>query len=353
MRSIVDKWFQAATEPRDGAPEPYKPYLGWSNLAQPEEGLDGKSYLELSHYGVDPLKRRMIDFCERNNLSHVVIPQDAYRTGFEKGNTPFRAWLEEYCHLHGMNPQVQVAIVGPCVKDEASSLFKGKARPAERTKDYLRGMYIFLQGPTARTARASLDNLGSAIDSLQAEDRFQTLARKNYLHTPKANGYRAYKGAWNVPLEGPFSGWEMMAEVKLEHQSQQDVNRMTRRFMEISRATREALERFYDNCTSEEDEKQGFSKAHSHVNRLQARINTLDGFSKLLYDYVHDKSGMNRFLGKEAAKKHEPADYGAIQAAANKAIEMFGPSIIREIGNAGLDITNEQKFRRKLEKVYG
>lgn len=40
-----------------------------------------------------------------------------------------------------------------CVRNEESTVFKSKARPDDRVRDYLRGMYIFLDGPTSKTAR--------------------------------------------------------------------------------------------------------------------------------------------------------------------------------------------------------
>lgn len=337
MGLLLEKWL-SSTQQIILAGDSYDPYSGWSNLAQPIAGLDSKSYLELAHHGVEPLKKRMIAFCEMNNLSHAVIPLEDYRTGFEKGGEKFRVWFEEYCRQQNINPAVKVLIVGPCVKDDTSTDFKSKNRPDERVKDYLRGMFIFLEGYSHKSARKSLDNMGDAIDCLQSDERFKTLGRKNYLHTPKENGYRAFKAAWNVPLGGLFIGWDMMAEIKIEHESQQDLNRMTRRFMNFSRKTRDAMENYYNNCTSPQGSDEDFRNAHNNMARIHNRVEDLDNLSRLIYNYKHWQSGLNRFLDKSKTDVYRPAALGDIHNAARKAVDAFGAfgaSIVREIDNAG------------------
>jgi hypothetical protein len=334
------------------AGDPYDPFSGWSNLAQPIAALDSKSYREFAQEGREPLKERMVAFCDANNLSHVIIPQEDYRAGFEKGSKKFHEWFEEYCRMHGMNPAVKVAIIGPCVKDEGSTDFKSKIRPAARVKDYLRGMYIFLEGNTAKSAKKSLNNMADAIDSIQSDERFKTLGRKNNLHTPKENGYRSYKAAWNVPLGGVFAGKEMMAEIKIEHESQQDLNRMTRRFMNYSRSTRDAMENIYPNCISERGGNRDFRIASKKASLMQRNVEDLDKFSRLAYNHVHEQSGLNRFLDKGKADQYPAPPLDAIQMAARKAIDAFGVPISREIENAGLKLPGIRALAGKLEKTF-
>lgn len=350
MGSLLDKWLPSVQQMLTG--DSYDPFSGWSNLAQPIAALDSKSYLEFAQEGLAPLKERMIAFCEANNFSHVVIPQEDYRAGFEKGDKKFREWFEEYCRMRGMNPAVKVAIIGPCVKDEGSTDFKSKIRPDARVKDYLRGMYIFLEGNTAKSARKSLDNMADAIDCMQSDEKFKTLGRKNYLHTPKGNGYRAYKAAWNVPLGGDFSGKEMMAEIKIEHESQQNLNRMTRRFMNYNRSTRDAMENIYPNCISERGGERDFRTASKHASQMKRNVEELDRFSRLVYNYAHQQSGLNRFLDKEKADQCAAPSLASIDAAARKVIEACGAPIRREIENAGLNLPGIRALAGKLEKTF-
>lgn len=346
MSSIIKDWLSSAEQP--SVPSDYKPFLGWSNLAQPVEGLDSTSYLELANRGVDSLKDKITSFCENNRLSYVIIPHDVYRQSFEKGQSRFRPWLQAYCNLHGLNANADIAIVGPCVKDGGSTEFKSKARQADRVRDYLRTMMIVLQGPTQKTAKKSLDTLADTIDTLQSDDRFATLARKNYLYSPKSNGYRAYKAAWNVPLPGAFSEWEMLAEIKIEHESQQDLNRMTRRFMGIMRQARDAMEKVYSTCSSGECGEH--RNMHSNMSRLQHRVDELDAFSRMAYDYGHGLSGLNRFLDPNKRQSHPAVRIQNMQEPARKAIEAFGPAVAREIENAGLNVptTPGVKFERTI-----
>ncbi|HEU4838260.1 MAG TPA: hypothetical protein VFS88_02495 [Micavibrio sp.] len=350
MGLLLEKWLPSVQQILAG--DSYDPFSGWSNLAQPIAALDSKSYLEFAREGLEPLKERMVAFCEANNFSHVIIPQEEYRAGFEKGDEEFHEWFEEYCRQRGMNPAVKVVIIGPCVKDEASTDFKAKIRPDARVKDYLRGMYIFLEGNTAKSARKSLDNMANAIDCLQSDEKFKTLGRKNNLHTPKHNGYRSYKAAWNVPLGGVFVGKEMMAEIKIEHESQQDLNRMTRRFMNYSRKTRDAMERFYSNCTSESGGSRDLRIANKNMLLMMRNVEDLDKFSRLVYDYVHKNAGLNRFLDKSKEAQYAPAAPEVLQAAARKAIDAFGAPIAREIENAGVKLPSVRARAEKMEKTF-
>jgi len=346
MSALQEKWLPYIGKYGEN---PYQPFFGWSNLAQPVENLDKASYRELAVQGTPNLAAKMAAFCEINRFSYIFIPHEDYRLGFEKGTQRFRTWLNDYCHENRLNPNVQVAIVGPCVKDEDSTEFKSKARPDDRVRDYLRGMYVFLQGRTLKSERASLDNIGNAIDTLQNDGKFHTIARKNYLHTPKNNGYRAYKAAWNVPLPGAFSEWEMLAEIKIEHESQQDVNRMTRRFMSIGRQARDAIEKYYPTCTS--SMSNDFRNAHNNISRIQHMIVDIDRFSKSAYDLVHEWAGLNRFLDASDVHSHAPVSLSELQGQARKAIDAFGPSVVREIQNAGLRIPGLSGLAAKLEKA--
>lgn len=325
----------------------YDPNAGWSSSAQPVVGLDPRSYSELAHAGAPILREKIISFCRKNGLSYIEIPHEDYRDGFERGTKRFRPWLTEYCQSNGLDPHAHLAIVGPCVKDEYSSEFKSKGRPADRVRDYLRVMGIFLEGPNRKMTLRNLDNMGDAFVALEADEANRSVGRKNNFYAPKKNGYRSYKSLQAVPLLGDYEDWEVLAELKIEHEGQQDANRMTRRFMNISRHVRDSLETFYPHCTTAQEEE--YRNAQSNLRRLHNRLDALDAFSLVAYNDAHDRAGLNRFLGPNYAASYKPVSADVMQQLAIKAIEAFGPSIAREMVNAGFDYQKVRTFADKLE----
>lgn len=336
--SSISKWFSAEAAKTQSS---YNYALGWSSTSQPAANqipnLITTEYLELAEVGVPVLRAKFLEFCQRSNLTVIEIPHEDYREGFERGNLPFRPWLNAYCAEKGLNPNANIAMVGPCVKDEGSSEFKEKTRTADRVRDYLRVMGIFLEGPTRKTSIQSLDNMGDAFVAMETDEMVPSVARKNYMHTPKSSGgFRAYKSAWVIGLAEPYDEFEMLAEVKFEHEKQQDLNRMTRRFMTIKRHAQDHMATYYPTCTSSNEKH--FGTAASNLQRIQRRATDLDNFAKAAYDQGHHQSGLNRFLNPEIAHLYAPLPQKEMDAVARKAIESYGLLVAREMANAGLKI---------------
>lgn len=342
--SLASSW-NSVSQSRDE--EEYNYSLGWSSSAQPVESLEGHEYLKLAAQGVEAFRQDLTDYCRRQHLKFIEIPHSDYRIQFEKGKQRFNDWLKDYCQHNGLPQNADIAIVGPCVKDENSSDFKTSARSPDRVRDYLRAMVIVLEGSSKKTTPKSLNTMGNIIADLDFFDGFGTVARKNYFFKPKENGYRAYKSGWIVSIPG---GLGMFAELKIEHAAQQDANRMTRRFMGISRQARDAMEGFYPRCSSlgSNDSR----NTHHNCARLQQRINDLDAFSKAVYATIHDKAGLNRFLSPQERNNHIPRNTAIMQQLAGKAIEAF-PRVADEIKNAGYGEFIKASSFFRLERMFG
>ncbi len=354
-------WSDAARDPN--APK-YDSNKGWRTSAQPLEGLSRTEYLDLARATTQNLLEKNINFLGRNGLSHVVIPHEDYRNGYEKGTEKFRPWLSRYCREHNLNQNAQVAIVGACVKDESSSLFKEKARSTDRVRDYVRIMNIFLEGPTNKTANKSIENMGNAFVSLEEDDIVGSIARKNYFHNPKINGFRAYKSAWLVNVDPDLvvnpdlnrfidlqeqygETPQMLAEVKFEHSAQQDTNRMTRGFMSISRQARDAMEAYYGRCTTQ-DQMSGRS-AHHHMARIAAMVEDVDTFALAANNQVNAR--FTHLLAPELRETNAPMPREQMQTLAKKAYLAFGPVIAKVMSNAGLDLLKDHRSNAQIFKL--
>ncbi|MFA5593458.1 MAG: hypothetical protein WC989_09130 [Micavibrio sp.] len=322
-------------ELKAAAENAYNPSWGWDTLAQPVRGLDVETYLDLAAQGTPALQKQLAAFCKQQDLSYIFISPDAYNQSYEHGRLGFREWLDDYCQQHGLDSRAQVAIVGPCVKPFESATLKNELDPAERIKDYSRALYIFLNDSPHKAARErSLNAMGDAIMAVESEPAM-ALGRKNSLYKPKSNGYRDYKSIWRttIPDDQLFAGESILSEVKFEPECVQDLNRMTRRFMGITRQTmHEALPDFYKRCASVRDTSDRRT-ASSNYSRLDARIDLLNGFSRVLYDKVFKEEGFDRFLNKKLLPQHSAPTKESAHALAKKFIEEFGkpPERDREV----------------------
>jgi hypothetical protein len=229
----------------------------------------------------------------------VSVPQSVYYAEFEHGSLPFRKWLEGYCAETGQSlAAAHVLVVEPCVKPLESALNKIANKPAERaayTKDYLRAEIIGLK---KGSHSSQIRMIGEIIDSLDNDP--MTVARKNQFHTPHEDtAYRGYHAVWRceVPDDQPLEGFAILAEVKFEHETQQDLNRLTRKIQLISR-TKDAVQReFYDRCGTE---------FPFNYNRIERKVVALEELGIVAYDYIHAENGFNKFLDPRLQASHTP-----------------------------------------------
>jgi len=329
------------------AEDKYNPREGWDSTAQPFEGLSREEYREIAEGALPVLQNKMTALCEAQHLSYIEIDHKDYQA-YENSAEPFRDWFNKYCHARGLSPNADIALVA-CVKDENSSEFKEKTRSPDRVRDYVRAMAIVLEGSKRKQTEQSIERMGDLIATFDNDVLNGTLARKNYFHTPKDNGYRAYKALWRIEAQGELEGYPILAEVKIEHESQQDLNRMTRKFMGITRSMRDSIETFYDKCGSsgQNRPKIGHNSGvrpcntvvddaktmNSNFVRLSGVIKDIDKYSLGAYDSEHEKAGLDCFLGKNLNRKRVTPD--EMQTAIINAALHF-PGIPREIEKAGL-----------------
>jgi hypothetical protein len=313
----------ALSKVMESAAEGYDPYKGWSTCAQPIAGLHGKEYRELATQALPAFQEKLVDFCDKNKLNYVVIRSEDYRE-YEKGPLPFRQWLESYCYFSNQNiNSAHVAIVGACVKEEKSEERKSQSRPADRTRDNLRAMFVVLDGKNKTAHAKSLDRLGDVITALESDE--QTVARKNMFFAPKENGYRGAKGVWvvDVPKEQSLGGLPILAEIKIEHEAQQDANRLTRKIMAIKRSTDQAMSDLFNRCSNVHKENDNGKITSGHYLRMSRTSCLLTSLERSLYDTEHSRLGFNRFLDPQKREKHKPSSLDVVIDSAKQATDVF------------------------------
>lgn len=281
------------------AREDYNPSKGWDSIAQPKitSGFTVADYLEVTSELLPNLGQKIDSFLDREGLRAIHVSQSIWRATYENDTIPFRKWLEDYCISTGQALQADVLIVDPCAKglnrSEGKLHFDASpsASPAY-TKDYARSMAIVLEGYSASSKKRSMDLLGNTIDSI--ENAPETLAYNNQFAKPhKHTGYRGYHAIWNTgELTDGSSylaglGLSINAEFKLEHESQQDVNRLTRHLLEKARASQWAQSQFHTSCGIEGS----LSGVKSHTKSLSL-IRTV----RMANDYMNSEKGFDRFL---------------------------------------------------------
>ena len=281
----------------------YSPAKGWRTVAQPVGNCRVQEYCELATEAHPVLERELVAFCEKNRFSYAIIPHSDFKDLYEARSQNFQSWYEGACQRHRQNKHADVMII-TCTKEFESAERKNQFNPqgADRVKDYLRAMGVFLHGNTAKSKRQSLDNLGSGIDAMENDER--TVARNNLFWKPKDNGFRAYKSAWEIdlPPASEFSGLSVLASIKLQHQDQMDIDRLTRKLIHRERDAINALKQYSCNLGQDVDPK----SAGAHMKRLQRGIDLLTDVDRALYDSIHAPTGFNRFLNPELVGQHSP-----------------------------------------------
>ncbi len=289
------------------AAEVYNPSKGWATLAQRLDGISPKEYVSLAHYAEPNLQAELIKFCEKNRLSYAVIPHSEFLQ-YEGSTQDFKRWYVAACTKHGQNPQADVMVMTR-VKMIDSAERKNQFDPtsADRVKDYLGGMLVFMQGNTPKSKRDSVDRMAASMSSMQDDER--TLGINNLFWKPLKHGYRAFKSAWEIypSQETGWSEFPILSSIKIQHESQMGIDRLTRRFMSVQRATTKVLSTFWEKNGSPTDHDAA-KNTRSHMNRAEKRASGLEHLGRALYDIVHDRAGLNRLINPDLMENHLPRD---------------------------------------------
>lgn len=318
----------------------YNPKKGWSSAAQPIQGGSVEEYLAIAEDAKDDLKKQCEEFCHDHGFGFIWIPHEAF-VKYERSHQGFREWLDEYCQQHGLNARTDICFVGPCTKTQESAERKtqtGNPTP-DRVIDYLRVMPVVLKQNTTQRNRDSLATLERMMQTMESDQR--SIARKNYFWEPHdGTGMRAHKSLW-VCKAGPDSNnadFEILAEIKVEHESQMDIDKLTRNFLNISRNSRRyafgafaAAAEFLDHL--------GCKIAAGHSVRAEQNDRIANKWGKMLYDRINCDASMDRFLDPDLlSNKAAPLNYGAIRARIKEDLHGFPKPIQKLLISALVDL---------------
>lgn len=317
----------AATQRKAAAFE--SPYKAYKLAQQPEPKMSWQDYLDLSKQAADALLNEARSFCDENNFSYIEIPHRIFKDEYEDGpkDLSFREWLDSYCTSNGLNSRADFCIIGPRVKEPASAERKVKNKPAEDNCDFVGIMFTALKKRKSIKNRQSLNNLKKAIAAISVNQRVidvdveknkKEKALKDYFRFPSVERrFRAFKSIWNIMIseDNEWAGLQVAAEIKIEHESLMDIDKITRYFMDVGREMGQAIQKFSE-ASHHPFVKQGGRNAYMHALKTQNRRDGVDSIAALLYDRVSHDAGLNQFLDSTRRSTHTPLTYREIAATA-------------------------------------
>lgn len=289
-----------------------------------DSGFSTEDYRAISEAASVDFVQKLTGFCARKGYSYVTIPHADF-VKYEKSDLNFREWYDEYRAERGLAPNPDTCIIAPRIKSSLSCQRKGRSdigsqKETDAVTDYLAGMIVVMKKrPDSKNNRYSLQNLGHLMASIEVEPF--TLGHKNYFYSPHdKTGFRAHKSLISAvigPASEKYAGWEFPGEVKIEHESLMDIDKLTRSFIDIGRSVNKALMHFGLTSTPGDSANQNvvINKITGRIGRLEAAS---DRISKLLYDHVCANAGFNIFLGPDKRDAFAPKTIDEILAIARQ-----------------------------------
>lgn len=310
--TLLDRWGNAS----------YNDARDWKNTLQPLAGTGASinEYTEIAHRSVGDLEQQLAGFFDRHGFSYVQINHSEFKETFEPTGTNFRDWLEQQCEKYGLDPHVDLLLVGPCVKDIASSERKmhNHKNSSDDIRDYLRAMVVVLK--TKQTSKAKhkhgqsfsvFERLMTAIEHDEAN-----IPYKNQLWSPhEKTGFRGFKARWTAnDSEEPL--YQILSEVKFQHETQMDIDKLTRAFLAMTRSRLRLQNDFPEMNPS----RRGYMASKE----ADEQANFIRNLSVILYNRVHADAGFNhRFLNPALAVDYSPHDFYAIDAFIHEHLPLF------------------------------
>ncbi len=355
---------QKLTNTQKAASYDYK--KGWATTAQPFSALTVEEYHEIATAAADDLSSQMHDFLNKNNFTYIEIPHSAF-FDYELSKLNFREWLNQYCDEQNeiikkqakasnvepilMDHRAHFAIIKPRIKTLESAKRKtatGQKTP-ERIVDYLGTQLISLKQTSNRKNKTSLDIMARAMTAI--EGATQSLARKNHYWDPhtktKFRGHKTLRIA-TVPEEHALSGFQVLAEIKIEHESQMDIDKLTRKFINIGRSAQRAFEKCF--ATPEKTPvARNYSKRSAKLCRQEhEKQRAVDALGGMLYNRVFTDIGMNRFMNPRLMDDFSALPIRALLSAAKETVaEHFSNGCKRDLLGT---ITNMEMFGKREAK---
>lgn len=289
----------------------YDPKAGWRTTAQPEQGCSNSEYIAIAQDAVNDLIDKQDTFLNKHGYSYVRISHNDFLK-FENGPQTFRSWFNQHCDENNLDSDVDVCLIEPCVKSHESADRKtatGSMEP-DRVVDYLRCMDIILKkSPKSKRNKASLDVLENFIKDI--ENYQETIARKNYFFIPhEKTGMRASKALWTAKAEkgSEYEGYEVLAENKVEHESQMDIDKLTRNFMNEGRRSQVFMSTVFSKCVGAKGSDQDHKTARAHSVRSAKLDKKLTNLGIALYHRINQDAGLNqtRFVNPQLLDKLTP-----------------------------------------------
>ena len=318
----------------------YRPDRNWDQTTQPLAGLGAQvgDYTSIAHRSVEDLRAQTHAFLAKHKITHIDIPHSIFRETYEHRAIGFRPWLEKQCCERGLDINADVLIIGPSVKDIASSERKirdEKQDSPDSIRDYLREMMVVLKTkhtPKSRTKHgqsfAVLEKLITALEN-EKENR----PYKNQLwHPHEETGYRGFKSRWTAK-DADDPEMEILAEVKIEHEKQMDVDKLTRSFLSIVREGIRLQKEFKGNAGGR---RTGITAHHA-----KKQIGFVNQLGIMLYERIHADAGFNdRFLDPVIAEQLGTPSFWQIEQFIENNLKLFTPfrqkDLIRRLENSGL-----------------
>ena len=301
----------------------YDPKLGWSTATHTFTDLPVEEYIELAEGAAPDILAQSQRFMSDNGFSHIEIPIEAFQR-WEEGTQNFREWLDEYCNKHGLDSRADFAIIGPRVKELESASRKTTvvAMPTHSVVDYLGVQFVALKQRYCPKNLRSLDTLERAMKAAESDP--ETIARKNYYWKPhdktKFRGHKTLRTATVPEGDHPLAGLSIMAEVKLEHESQMDVDRATRKFIDIGRSIRNAQVKLINAFSMSSASRANRRQLYSTCSREERRQTNVDALGAALYATTFKEAGFDRFLDPTTRKNHPALSPRALLSAAEDTI---------------------------------
>lgn len=334
---------QTAPSPtEDAAIAAYDHKKGWSTTGQPWAATV-EEYLEIAHAVKPMLREEISNFINSQGFSVIEIEYEAFRD-YERGETPFREWLEEYCNSRGLDSRSDFAIMGPRVKDQESAHRKtasGEKLP-DRVIDYIGVQCIALKQTKKPENKQSITNMRRFMSTIEEDKR--TIARKNLYWQPHdKTGFRGHKTLWELtaPKDSEMAPFSILAEIKLEHESQMDVDRFTRRFINVDRTAKSYMARAWDNTFGALAKSVTGTCTHEEKKRKSVTF-----LGVALYNRVFWDAGLDQLLNPQLKDRYPPPTDRAIIGVARE--------IARQYFNkdSAIDfVTNVSQFLSSIKKT--
>lgn len=295
----------------------------WSTTTHPFHSTKTEDYSILAQESQRNLSEKSRAFMDHHGFSYIEVSHEDF-LDYETSELSFRDWLKEYCKSKKISVKADFLIVGPRVKTQKSSDRKTStgATAPHQVKDYLGIMFVALKQTNNIKNKSSIDTIAKAMKAIEANE--ETLAIKNHYWKPHpTTKFRGHKSLWLAkPTESDdFNDeyYQILAEVKIEHESQMDIDKLTRKFINISRSATEAQARF--------NNLGGTPKRATLNSRAERdKAESITAIGQILYDRVFTDANLTVFMDPQLRGTNPALPLTAILVAVKETVEEHFPS---------------------------